>query len=105
MSKNEDMRKKKLFLGPNIEDLMKKQGLTLKELSVKCSVPYSSLCHMKNNRPPRNLEYLPLLASCLGVSLYYLLWKENDPHDVESVLSKEVLSGVFEIVIKKHPKN
>lgn len=104
MLKNDDMKKKRLYLGENIEQLLREQKLTLRELSAKCGVPYSSLCHMKNNRPPRNLEQLALISACLGVSLYYLLWRENDPHELQTMISKEVLTGVFEIVIKKHPK-
>ncbi len=94
---------KKLKIGWAIENILKSQGISLRQLALKSGIPYSSLCHLKNNRPPRNLEHINKLSNYLQVSIHYLLYGYNDPHyqPENPIGNSEGIEGVYEISIKK----
>lgn len=99
------MKKKvEIRIGPTLNWLMNEQGISIKELSFLSGVPQSTISHMKNNRQPRDISTVMAVAQALNVSLYYLLYGQQDPTakaDVMTDLASELFSGVFEITVKK----
>jgi transcriptional regulator with XRE-family HTH domain len=99
-----EMKELEIKLGPTINRLMHEQGVSLKELSITSGVPQSTLSYMRRNRQPRDIQTVMAVAQALNVSLYYLLYGQEDPSvkgTFVTDLTSELFSGVFEITIKK----
>ncbi len=92
----------KICIGTNINKLMKEKNISsLKELSSHCGIPLATLHHLKNGRIPRNWSSVAKLAHCLGVSMFYLVFGQEDPiyTDFSEKLLKQVFSGDFQVQI------
>lgn len=99
--------KKQIQIGRVLTRLMNEQGLTVKELSFRCGVPASTISHMKQNRPPRDLSSAQVIAECLAVSLTKLLFDEDEKvrgSNEQSDWAQELFSGVFEVTVKRSKK-
>lgn len=97
-------KKMEIRIGSTLNWLMNEQGISIKELSFLSGVPQSTISHMKNNRQPRDISTVMAVAQALNVSLYYLLYGQQDPTakaDVMTDLASELFSGVFEVTVKK----
>ena len=93
-------------LAENIEILMKEKKIrSLRQLSLLCGIPISSLHHIKNGRVPNDWAAMARLAQCLEVSLYFLVFGKNDPiaEKAKEALFKDMLTGEFhiEMTVKK----
>jgi transcriptional regulator with XRE-family HTH domain len=97
------MSKDTLKTGEVLRKLLADTKTSLKELSSATGVPISSLSQMKHNRPVRKLSHLKTIAQHFGVSVFFLLWGEDDPahQNVLKKLETEVFKGVYEISLKK----
>ena len=97
-------KKLEVKLGPTLIRLMNEQGLSLKELSFAAGVPLSTISHMRGNRQPRDISTVKAVAQALHVSLFFLLYGQDEPsHKSEfiSELMAELFTGSFEINVKK----
>ena len=85
-----------------LSQLLADQNLSIRELSKRSGVPNSTLQEWSSNRSPKNPVQVQKVASCLGVSMHYLLFGEEDGSEPLAKLMKEdFFSGTFEINIKK----
>lgn len=96
--------------GENLERLMKERRYTVASLAKELGTPSKTVHEWigKGGRMPRNPEVLRQLSEVLNVSLYCLLYGEEDPRSALSqILEKtEVHTGLYEITIKKvNPKD
>lgn len=96
--------KKPLKLGPTLQRLLKERNMTMKELAFESGVPLSTLAHFKNNRPPKDIASVQLLADSLGCSLHFLLFGENESKSEPGDIAAELFSGVFEVTVKRIKK-
>lgn len=97
-------KKLEVNIGPTLIRLMNEQGLSLKELSFSSGVPQSTISHMRNNRQPRDISTVMAVAQALHVSLFYLLYGQDDPLQKSEFiggLMAELFSGSFEIRVTK----
>ena len=93
-----------LKIGLILRKVMKERGVTLKELSLASGVSISTLSEWGQNRVPKNPIQIKAVANALGVSMHFLLFGEVDQHEkvsVSKILQQEVVSGAFEITIKR----
>lgn len=82
--------------------LLAEQNLSLRDLSKRSGVPYSTLQEWSTNRSPKNPVQIQKVASCLGVSMHYLIFGEEDKAEpLTKLLKEDVFSGTFEINIKR----
>ena len=68
--------KRKIFLGENIKYLRKNNGLSIKDLSNKINVPYSTLCCWENGIRTPKLETIMEFVDFFGVSLTDIVSKD-----------------------------
>jgi len=100
----------KICIGDNITKIMKEKNISsIKELSAHCGIPLATLHHLKNGRIPRNWTSVAKLASCLEVSMFYLVFGQEDPIHINfsEKLLEQVFSGDFQVqinVVKKITK-
>ncbi len=97
-------KKMEVKIGPTLIRLMNEQGLSLKELSFSAGVPLSTISHMRSNRQPRDISTVMAVAQALHVSLFYLLYGQDEPSQKSEFISElmaELFSGSFEIRVKK----
>jgi transcriptional regulator with XRE-family HTH domain len=95
--------------GENLQDLMKKQRLSVQDLARDLGVPDKTVREWvgSGGRTPRNLESIKKLADYFKISTHFILFGEEDPKSsISSILEKtELHSGLYEITIKKvNPK-
>lgn len=100
----------KQSFGQNIEELMTQKRYTVSTLAKELKVPAKTVHEWvgKNARMPRSPEVIRKLAELLGVSIYFLMFGEEDPRNpLNQFLEKnEIHTGLYEITIKKvNPKN
>jgi transcriptional regulator with XRE-family HTH domain len=91
-------------IGSVLKRELKKQKLTVKELSKEAGVPVSTLHEWMSGRSPRNIVQAKKVANHLGISLNRLLFDQAEEHEaisLESVIKDEIFSGVFEITLKR----
>lgn len=96
-------------LAEMLKQLMKERRIkSLRQLSLMCDIPVSSLHHIANGRNPTDWAAVARLSRCLDVSLYYLVFGIDDPvsERFKEEIMKEVFSGDFliEMKIKKRLK-
>jgi transcriptional regulator with XRE-family HTH domain len=90
--------------GDRLKCLMQKRNISGKALSRELCIPYNTLQEWLSSRIPRNPESLKKVSAFFNVSVYYLLFgEENDPVSIiGNILEKtEVHTGLYEITIKK----
>jgi len=88
-----------------LESLMRERNLSVRALAKELKLPHKTVAEWigASGRVPRHPESLKKLAEYFGVSIHYLLFGEQDPHNfISDVLDKtELHSGLYEITIKK----
>lgn len=101
---NEMIAMKKTF-GLVLESLMRERNLSVRALATELGLPPKTIQEWigANGRVPRHPESLKKLAEYFNVSIHFLLFGEQDPHNfISEVLEKtELHSGLYEITIKK----
>ena len=99
------MKNKNNNFGKRLEELCKKKGVSVNQLSRGISVS-SSTCYEwmgASGRIPRDPEHLRALSKFFSVSLEFLLFGEDsEVVTIDSLLSKtELHTGLYEITIKR----
>lgn len=84
----------------NLKRIMDAQGLTIQKLSKKCKVPRSTIHNALAGRVV-SMTTAHKLASGLGVSLSALVYGDEE-NTTAKVSAEDLLSGIFEIVVRKH---
>jgi len=89
--------------GDRLKQLMKKKNLTGKKLSRDLNISYNSIQEWLSSRMPRDPQVLKKLSNYFNVSVYFLLYGEEDPTSlISSILEKtEIHTGLYEITVKK----
>jgi transcriptional regulator with XRE-family HTH domain len=102
--------------GENLEKLLKEKRLTQKELarSIGCSPKTVQEWVGKNGRIPRTTDHIRRLAEVFQISVFYLLYGEDDPFatlmtpsmDAASlaaglVVRNEITEGVYEVTVRR----
>lgn len=89
-------------IGTNLTNLLSSKNLSLRALSKASGVPYTTLQEWTANRTPRNPIQIQKVASCLDVSMHFLLFGVEDKSEpLTKLLKDDIFSGTFEISIKK----
>lgn len=92
----------KVQIGKTLSSLMEEQHLSVAKLSKKTGVPQSTLREWCLNRSPKNPVQVQKVADCLGVSMHYLYFGEQDKQEpIQKILKEDVFQGTFEITVKK----
>jgi len=91
--------------GETLKELMKAKRLSATDIAKILQLPTKSVQEWvgPSGRTPRDLSVIKKLASLFGVSVHYLMYGEEDPHNLlASALEKtEIHTGLYEIVIRK----
>ena len=95
------VQKEKIMLSQTLPRLLKNKDLTIKELAHLSCVSSSTLYEWKNGREPQNINHLKTISNILNVSLHYLLYDQQDPHQ-KKIDSKSIIEGNYNITIKKN---
>lgn len=93
----------KMKLAETLKALMKERKIkSLRQLSMMCDIPVSSLHHIANGRNPTDWEAMARLSQCLEVPLFYLVFGKHDPisEKFKDEVLREVFSGDFHIEMK-----
>jgi transcriptional regulator with XRE-family HTH domain len=93
-------------LGTNLKALLRARGLSLKKISAQTGIPYSTLHTWLENRQPKDIVKVKILAAYLGVGLHYLLFGENEK--VAGAPAAELprkdgddWTGIYEVIIRR----
>lgn len=70
-------------IGKRLEDLMKKRGLTQRELASRSGVSESMISQLKNDTKGAKTETFLRLSEVLGCTVDYLLKGEPEPKEEE----------------------
>ncbi len=98
----EDEIDMKIRIGKTLSKLLQGGGLTLKVLSQRSGVPASTLSEWKANRKPKDPIQVQKVASCLGVTMHFLLFGEEDEQEtLQKVIKEKFFQGTFEVTLKK----
>jgi len=94
-------------IGSVFKKLLEDQHISLKEVSVQTSIPYSTLHTWLQNSPPKDINKAKRLASFFGISLDHLLFGEETTAHFQSEepkikrMKEDFFKGVFEITVRK----
>jgi transcriptional regulator with XRE-family HTH domain len=89
-------------LSLTLTSLCKKQKLTLAELSRRSGIPKQTLHNWTLGRRLVNPDQLKKAADALKVSVHYLLYGEQDPHDSPSEeIMREIFSGDVRVTLHR----
>ena len=93
-------------LGNSLKVLMRARGLTLKKVSAETGIPYSTLHTWLENRQPKDILKVKLLADYLEVGLHFLLFGEEDKRPGRAVFElphrgQADLAGVYEVIVRR----
>jgi len=89
-------------LSSTLPELLKQNGMTLRQLSKTSGVPVSTLSEWSSNREPKSPLQTKKVAEALGVTMHYLLFGEDDSQEpIQKILKEDFFSGTFEISIKR----
>ena len=61
-------------IGITLQSILKQQNLSLRELSKRSGVPYTTLQEWTGNRSPKNSHQVRKVANLLGVSMHFLFF-------------------------------
>jgi putative transcriptional regulator len=90
-----------LKLQETLAALMKERRLSQRELSRMTGVPVATINEWTARRRPRDPIQLAKVASTLGVSIYYLLFGQDEPTTTNSLQgSLRALEGTYEVTIR-----
>ena len=78
-----------------LEELIGQHGLTTAKLAKRSDVSPKTISEQLTGRTPRDLDAVKRCAEVFDISVHYLLYGENDPHNIiTDILEKtEVHSG------------
>ena len=93
-------------IGTVLKRLLQERRLSLKEISKKTLIPYSTLYTWYENRQPKYILKAQKLAYFLDLSLHQLLFDEEDRKNAKNRQTPDeskdqLIKGRFEITIKR----
>lgn len=93
-------------IGQVLKRLLRDQRKTLKQVSRDTGIPYSTLHTWFENRQPKNILNVRLLAEYLGVSLHELLFGKPDHYDFppappEEHKSADPFTGTYQVTVRR----
>jgi len=92
----------KMKISTTLPELLKTNGMTLRQLSKTSGVPVSTLSEWSSNREPKSPLQTKKVAEALGVTMHYLLFGEDDSQEpIQKILKEDFFQGTFEISIKR----
>lgn len=94
-------------LSSQLKKILKKNGLSVAQLSRAVKVSDKKIYSWLNNQSPRNLNDLKAVADYLEVSVDYLLFDEAKFEKKISIsdFKEEISLGLLEVIIKRPTKN
>lgn len=93
-------------LANTLTDICKKQRISFAELSRRSGVPPQTIHNWTLGKRSVNPEQIKKVADVLKVSIHYLLYGEQDPHESPSQeILKEIFSGDVRITLHKIEKS
>lgn len=90
-----------LSISKNLKKIMKERDLTLAQLSKLSGVPKSTIHNIISGHDA-SVKTVEKLRKALNVSVAKLLYGEEEIETLNSSSPEDVLSGLFEIIIRKH---
>ena len=90
-----------LSISKNLKKIMKERDLTLAQLSKLSGVPKSTIHNIISDHDA-SVKTVEKLRKALNVSVAKLLYGEEEIETLNSSSPEDVLSGLFEIIIRKH---
>ena len=91
--------------GENLQKLMSERNLSGRDLAKQLRIPYKTLQDWigPGARMPRDPEILKKLAKYFNRSVHWILFGEEDPHNlISEILEKsEIHTGLYEITVKR----
>ena len=95
-----------IHLGQNLRAILKAKGYSLKALSARTGIPYSTLHTWLQNRQPKDIVKVKRLADHLGVTLQQLLFAEEGAGSLSKpeLPRSDDLVGIFEVTVRRRIK-
>lgn len=94
-----------LKLNITLRELLASRGISARELSRQTDIPQSTISSMlspKKAHSAHRPEHLRNLSRFFGVTLEYLLWKEDPPNvALEQLLTETLYSGWLKVKIER----
>lgn len=90
-----------LSISKNLKKIMKERDLTLAQLSKLSGVPKSTIHNIISGHDA-SVKTIEKLRKALNVSVAKLLYDEKEAETLNPSSPEDVLSGLFEIIIRKH---
>lgn len=92
-------------LATNLINSCKQQRITLSEVARRSGVPKQTIHNWTLGRKSINPDQIRAVAQVLEVSVYFLLYGENDPFENKSEeILKEIFSGDVRISVHRIEK-
>jgi transcriptional regulator with XRE-family HTH domain len=93
-------------LGTNLKNILRQRKLSLKQISADTGIPYSTLHTWLENRQPKDVIKVKVLADYLDVSFSELLFGESETGGEKNQFLLPLsgngnLEGVYEVIIRK----
>jgi transcriptional regulator with XRE-family HTH domain len=111
MSRKKKPEAEQSVFNRNLAQIIKEKHISLKDLSIAVEVPHSTIHSWVTNAAPTDLKAVQRLAKFLNVSFEALLCGDVlteektstkiDLRDLLEVPEQSILSGIFQIEIKK----
>lgn len=96
-----DFVRMELCISKNLKKIMKERDLTLAQLSKLSGVPKSTIHNIISGHDA-SVKTVEKLRKALNVSVAKLLYNEEPSDTLNSPSPEDILSGLFEIIIRKH---
>lgn len=95
-------------LGTNLKHILKARRLSLKQISDETQIPYSTLHTWLENRQPKDIVKVKVLADYLEVDFNQLLFGESEVLPTKQITrvnlavpGNDPIEGVYEVTIRK----
>jgi transcriptional regulator with XRE-family HTH domain len=79
-----------ISLSKNLPELLKKRGMTIRELSLKANVPAKTLYGWTWGNQPRDLYDVLMVAKCLDVTIEDLAFEFSETNDVSEDIQSDI---------------
>lgn len=95
------MQAKKLSIDKNLRHVMDEKGLTILQVAGICKLPKSTIHNVLIGRQV-SMKTVDKLCCGLNVSISFLAYGVDEQTATQKISPEDLLSGVFEVVIRKH---
>lgn len=88
-------------LGSNLKAILRSRGISLKKISAKTGIPYSTLHTWLQNRQPKDILKVKILADFLGADLEQLLFGDQVQATLDLPSKEQDFLGIFEVIVRR----